>query len=138
MGDNNQTQAQLEHVNITVAQPKDTAAMLCRLFDWKIRWEGAAIDDGYSVHVGNDNDYVAVYSTGTPKKSEGKSYHRQGGLNHIGICVDNLEAAEQRVIAEGLQPFNHGNYTPGRRFYFVDTNDVEYEVVSYSPAGEAT
>ena len=48
--------------------------------------------------------------------------------------VDLLLATEQAVIAAGLEPFNHGNYEPGRRFYFLDGDGVEYEVVSYTPA----
>jgi len=35
--------AHLEHVNITVADPKRTAAVLMDLFDWHIRWEGPFI-----------------------------------------------------------------------------------------------
>ena len=129
MSDKNSPLAQLEHVNITVEQPKEAAALLCRLFDWKIRWEGAAIDDGYTLHVGNDQNYVALYSTGSSDHQ--RPDHQQNGMNHLGIRVDDLEAIEQRVIAEGLQPFNHANYKPGRRFYFIDTSNVEYEVISY-------
>jgi len=33
----------LEHVNITVSDPAKTAQMLCDLFDWKVRWQGDAI-----------------------------------------------------------------------------------------------
>ena len=28
-------------------------------------------------------------------------------------------------------PFNHGDYDPGRRFYFLDPDGIEYEVISY-------
>ena len=38
--------ANLEHVNLTVSNPQATAAMLCKLFDWEIRWEGEAMDSG--------------------------------------------------------------------------------------------
>jgi len=126
--------ARLEHVNVTVTDPRTSAALLCRLFDWQIRWQGPAIDNGYTVHVGTDIDYLAIYSTGTPKQSNLQSYHVQGGLNHIGVVVDNIDLVEQRVIAEGYSPTNYGSYEPGRRFYFVDDNGVEYEVVSYSTA----
>ena len=39
---------------------------------------------------------------------------------------------EARVSAAGLIPFNHGDYEPGRRFYFLDPDGIEYEVVSYA------
>ena len=46
--------------------------------------------------------------------------------------VDDLDATEARVVAAGLTPFNHGDYAPGRRFYFFDPDGIEYEVVSYA------
>jgi hypothetical protein len=30
-----------------------------------------------------------------------------------------------------LRPFAHADYAPGRRFYFLDPDGIEYEVVSY-------
>jgi len=56
----------------------------------------------------------------------------KAGLNHIALVVDDLGAVEKRVRAEGLEPHNYGDYAPGRRFYFHDTDGVEYEVVSYA------
>jgi len=53
-------------------------------------------------------------------------------LNHIGIVVDDLDAVEKLVIAKGFKPFSHGNYEPGRRFYFYDSDRLEFEVISYS------
>ncbi|KAB2847362.1 MAG: VOC family protein, partial [Sphingopyxis terrae] len=53
-------------------------------------------------------------------------------LNHVGIQVDDLDAIEAKVVDAGLRPFNHGDYEPGRRFYFFDPDGIEYEVVSYA------
>ena len=53
--------ATLEHVNITVKDPQYTAAMLCRIFGWHIRWEGPSMNNGYTVHVGSDSSYLALY-----------------------------------------------------------------------------
>ncbi|MEZ5340555.1 MAG: hypothetical protein R2706_03650 [Acidimicrobiales bacterium] len=39
---------------------------------------------------------------------------------------------EARVIAAGFEPYNHGDYEPGRRFYFDDADAIEFEVVSYT------
>jgi glyoxylase I family protein len=36
------------------------------------------------------------------------------------------------VVEAGLTPFSHGDYDPGRRFYFLDPDGIEYEVVSYA------
>ena len=47
------------------------------------------------------------------------------------VEVDDLDATEQKVLAAGLKTFSHGSYDPGRRFYFLDPDGIEYEVVSY-------
>jgi catechol 2,3-dioxygenase-like lactoylglutathione lyase family enzyme len=120
--------AMLEHVNFTVSDPDRTADMLCRLFGWERRWQGPAKLGGYTVHVGTSDAYLAIYrypADAAPAMSNGR-------LNHVGIVVDDLAAAEAKVQAEGYQPFNHGDYEPGRRFYFNDHDDIEFEIVSYA------
>ena len=59
------------------------------------------------------------------------SYDTTGALNHIGVTVDDLDAAETLVKAQGFTPVNHADYEPGRRFYFRDHDGVEYELVQY-------
>ena len=124
--------AKLEHVNFTVSDPKGTADLMCRLFDWKIRWEGPSAIGGHTYHVGEDDTYLAIYSEGDPKDSGLSRYHQKAGLNHIGVVVDDLDSVEAKVRAEGYDPHNHGDYEPGRRFYFMDGDGVEYEIVSYA------
>ena len=123
----------LEHVNVTVADPDATAAMLCDLFGWKIRWQGTAIHGGRSIHVGSAEDYLAVYSgrDGRPPEPAGDSYATRGGLNHLGVVVDDLDAVEAAVRARGYDPHSHADYEPGRRFYFREENGIEIEVVAY-------
>ena len=122
----------LEHVNVTVSDARKTARMLQDLFDWHIRWEGDAINGGYSVHVGDQDSYVSVYSSNDPQQGAVQRNAQIGGMNHIGVVVDNLDATEQRVIAAGFKPHLHADYEPGRRFYFDAHDGVEIEVVSYS------
>ena len=127
--------AQLEHVNITVADPRGMAVLLGDLFGWKIRWEGSAMDGaGYTIHVGSDDSYVALYSGsgGTPVAAADSSYRQIAGLNHIGVVVDDLAVAESRVKAAGLTPGAHHDYEPGRRFYVDTPHEVEIEVISYA------
>ena len=127
--------AQLEHINVTVADPKKMAAMLHTLFDWKIRWEGAGMAGaGYTVHVGSDQTYLALYtgSVEDPTPPEGSSYNRLAGLNHIGVVVDDLDLVETRVKSLGYTPTSHADYEPGRRFYFKDENEIEIEVICYA------
>lgn len=121
----------VEHVNLTVEDPDASAAMLCRLFDWKVRWSGGAINDGYSVHVGGDKSYLALYTSKQSVQGATSSYEQIGGLNHIGLVVEDLENIKQRVEAEEMEPYNFGDYEPGRRFYFRLDDDLEVEVVQY-------
>ena len=123
--------ANLEHVNMTVSDPVRTAKMLCDLFGWQIRWQGDSSIGGYTVHVGADRSYLALYSPSSTRERKTSSYETRGGLNHVGVVVDDIEDVEQRVIAAGYEPNNHGDYEPGRRFYFDDHDGIEYEVVNY-------
>jgi catechol 2,3-dioxygenase-like lactoylglutathione lyase family enzyme len=117
----------LEHVNVTVADPEAAARLMQDLFGWEVRWRGPALNGGRTVHVGSSDHYLALYAP----PGGGPSFPKGQPLNHIGVEVDELEATEARVVAAGLQPFAHGDYEPGRRFYFLDANGIEYEVVSY-------
>ncbi len=118
----------LEHANITVSDPDRSAALLQRLCGWHERWRGPGLNNGWTIHVGNDRDYLAVYTTGAPV---GQNFAKGAPLNHIGLAVDDLVEAERVVVEAGLVPFNHADYAPGRRFYFFDWDGIEFEVVSY-------
>lgn len=125
--------ARLEHVNVTVQDPDKTAELLTHLFGWQVRWSGNAIHGGRTVHVGTESDYVALYTGpgGQAQREADTSYLQRGGLNHIGVVVDDLEAVEAKVKAAGYTPHSHADYEPGRRFYFHEENGVEIEVVAY-------
>ena len=123
--------SRLEHVNITVRDPEATAAWLGEVFGWDVRWKGGSIHDGTSWHVGGTDDYVALYAPPKQTTPATESYYVHGGLNHVGVVVDDLDATEGRVRSAGFTPFNHADYEPGRRFYFRDRDGIEWEVVSY-------
>jgi catechol 2,3-dioxygenase-like lactoylglutathione lyase family enzyme len=125
------TAAFLEHVNVTVSDPRKVADLLVDLFGWRIRWQGEGKGGGLSIHVGNENSYVVAYSQGGQMKAPDR-YRTPGGLNHIGVVVEDLDAVEGKVKAAGYTPFNHGDYEPGRRFYFDGPDNIEIEVVSYA------
>ncbi|WP_299079556.1 VOC family protein [uncultured Paraglaciecola sp.] len=122
--------SKLEHINLTVQNPKAAANILGQIFDWKIRWSGAALDNGFTIHLGSDNTYLALYCH-EEKHFTQKSHKTLSNLNHIGIQVDDLDAVEQKVKNQGLKTYNHGDYEPGRRFYFDLEEGIEIEVVSY-------
>jgi catechol 2,3-dioxygenase-like lactoylglutathione lyase family enzyme len=128
------TAARIEHVNVTVRDPERAAKLMHDLFGWQVRWQGPARDGGRTIHVGSDADYVALY-TGAGVAYDDDDFRKGRPLNHIGVEVDDLDAVEARVVAAGHLPFAHGDYAPGRRFYFLDPDGIEYEVVSYAPGG---
>jgi len=123
--------SELEHLNVTVSDPSATAALLCDLFGWHIRWKGASIHDGHSVHVGSDASYLALYAPPDRTEAGIDSYRTRAGLNHLGVTVTDLDAVEARVIKAGYTPHSHQDYEPGRRFYFKDADGIEFEVVCY-------
>jgi catechol 2,3-dioxygenase-like lactoylglutathione lyase family enzyme len=118
----------LEHANITVSDPDRSSALLQKLCGWHERWRGPSQLGGWTIHVGNDRDYLAVYTN----EGRGGPYAKGAPLNHIGVVVDDLDAAEKIVVEAGLVPMNHGDYEPGRRFYFFDWDGIEFEMVSYA------
>lgn len=126
------TNAVIEHVNVTVSDPHKPAKVLSDLFDWHIRWEGVALNGGYTIHVGTDTSYVAVYTPKGGLKPDTTGSDTLRNINHIGVVVDDLDTLEEHVKAAGFTPHNHGDYEPGKRFYFHDHDGVEYEVVSYT------
>lgn len=124
----------LEHANITVSDVPRTARMLCDLFGWKVRWKsepGGSIHGGTSWHVGGKQSYLAIYALDERARA-GDTYRTTGGLNHLGVVVDDLDAVEEKVKAMGIETHSHADYEPGRRFYFNDFDGIEIEVVSYA------
>ena len=125
----------LEHVNVTVRDPAATAKTLCDAFGWRVRWQGPSKMGGHTFHVGDDAQYIAVYTLHGAKSAKAGSREALAGLNHIGVEVADLAATEARVLALGLRTFYHGDFpdeTPARaNFYFEDENGIEFEVASY-------
>jgi predicted enzyme related to lactoylglutathione lyase len=125
----------IEHVNLTVSNPERTARMLEQLFGWQVRWDGPTRAGGRTIHVGSENAYVALCSGNNVTFTE-DNFLKGRPLNHIGVEVEDLDVTHARVVEAGLQPGDYDVYEPGRRFYFFDHDGVEFEVVSYAPAGE--
>ena len=121
------TQGRIEHVNLTVTDVERSAALFERLLGWRRRWRGEAMNCGETIHVGEDQTYLALYSDRRDHAGQVKGRP----LNHVGLQVADLDAAEQVVLDHDLVPFGHDDYEPGRRFYFYDWDGIEFELVSY-------
>jgi catechol 2,3-dioxygenase-like lactoylglutathione lyase family enzyme len=120
----------IEHVNIAVVDPEQTSGLMQVLFGWQVRWRGLSQSGGYATHVGSNDHYLALTTRGDTAATV-EAFTKGRPLNHIGVEVDDLDATEARVIAAGLRPYGHADYEPGRRFYFIDPDGIEFEVVSY-------
>ena len=88
----------LEHVNITVSDPERSAVLLQQLCGWHERWRGPSQLGGWTIHVGSERDYLAVYTN----EGRGGPFAKGVPLNHVGLVVDDLDAAEAVVKAAGL------------------------------------
>ena len=128
----------LEHANLTVSNPERSAELFKQLCGWEERWSGQSQMGGDTIHVGEPGDgasYLALYTNDDVRADKDRRYSKGQPLNHVGLLVDDLAAAEKVVIAAGLTPFGHDDYEPGERFYFFDWDGIEFEIVSY--AGDA-
>ena len=125
--------ASIEHVNLSVSDVQRSAAFLQELCGWHVRWEGPAMNNGYTIHVGSETDYLAIYTNDDIKAALTKrKYRKSEPLNHVAIQVDDLAKARGIVLDAGLEPFSDSDYDPGpRSFYFFDWDGIEFEVVCY-------
>ncbi len=124
---------QIEHANLTVSNPERSLELFKQLCGWEERWRGHSQLGGDTIHVGdpaNGDTYLALY-TNDDVRGRAREYSKGQPLNHVGLVVDDLSAAEDVVLAAGLKTFSHDDYEPGRRFYFFDWDGIEFEVVSY-------
>jgi len=121
------TQGRIEHVNLTVTDIERSADLFEKLLGWRQRWRGASMHGGETIHVGEDNTYLALYTD----RQDHTGQKKGRPMNHVGLLVGDLDAAEGVIVAAGLEPWGHDDYDPGRRFYFYDWDGIEFEVVSY-------
>lgn len=129
----------IEHANLTVTNPERSAKLFEEMLGWAERWRGKSQLGGDTIHVGepqNGATYLALYTNEQVRADTARRYSKGQPLNHVGLLVDDLDAAEKVVASAGLKPFGHDDYEPGKRFYFFDWDGIEFEVVSY--AGDAS
>jgi hypothetical protein len=130
---NSPTTAQIEHINISVANPDEIAERLCNIFSWEIRWSGPSMDGGRTVHVGSKGESSSYFALYSPRNIQSMSHGHEFNLNlnHVGIVVDNLEHTQELVAQHGFEAENHRDYGVCKSFYFYIDKNLEIEVVEY-------
>ena len=132
------TPNRLEHANLTVADIDRSARLLRALLPhWQVRGSGLADTDAGPtrwLHLGDDFQYVALYAAapGAPPPRAGGNHP----VNHLGLVVDDVEAALARAAAEGV-PLDHiGGATTHRRSAYLRLvpEGLEIELVQYTSA----
>ena len=118
----------IEHVNLTVTDIERSAAFFEKLLGWRQRWRGEAMRGGETIQVGEESTYLSFYTD----RQDHAGQRKGRPMNHVGLLVDDIDAAERVVVEAGLEPWGHDDYDPGRRFYFYDWDGIEFEVLSYA------
>src|SRR6187551_2998960 len=77
------SQGRIEHVNLTVSDIERSAALFQALLGWRQRWRGASMMGGETIHVGDDDTYLALYTDRRDHAGQKKGRP----LNHVGLLV---------------------------------------------------
>ena len=70
------------------------------------------METGFSVHVGNEAQYIALYCPAEPLTALRDPHGVKGGLNHIGICVSDIDETEAKVKMMGFTPILMATMNP--------------------------
>jgi hypothetical protein len=129
----------LEHLNVSLTDlDRATRALQAILPHWSVRGAGTW-DDGEGHHhawrhVGDDFQYIALYQT-----PPGCTLHASGAnsaLNHLGLVVDDIDAALARLRQIDI-PLDHiGGSTTHRRsaYVVIEPEGLQIELVAYDSA----
>lgn len=61
--------------------------------DGGVRWSGSAKNDGYTVHVGTDDDYLALYRSASDPAVVSDAGEQLNGLNHTSPSYEPVDSA---------------------------------------------
>jgi hypothetical protein len=128
--------SRLEHLNITLTDlDRATRALQAIVPGWSVRGTGTWEDGAGNVlpwrHVGDDFQYLSLYET-----PRGQTLRAAGAFNHLGLVVDDLDAALGRLRALGI-PLDHvGGSTEHRRsaYVVIEPERLQIELVAYDSA----
>lgn len=130
----------LEHANLTVRDLDAALAFLqAAVPGWRVRGEGRM--DWYGkpirwVHLGDAQQYIALQSGGEGPLPAWADHAL--GVKHLGLVVDDLDAAITRLAALGhVVDHPGGDGLRRRAAYFSPDDLVQIELVQYLDADPA-
>ena len=130
----------LEHANMTVRSLEEALRFLKIAFpDGDIRGGGNIHGDpamGRWLHFGNDQCYVALQQNDGHHGRQDTTYFHDG-INHLGFVVTDLDGIVARLREAEYELASDSamdEHPHRRRAYFLDGNDVEWELVEYLSA----
>ncbi len=129
----------LEHANIVVTAVEPTIRFVTAAFPgWRVRGRGNEPFAGMPrewVHVGDDDNYLALTAYDLPSGAKGRARDLKSaapGLAHVGFEVADLDAVVARLKAAGFEADHWGPGHPHRRnVYYIDGEGLEFEFVEY-------
>ena len=105
---------------------------------WRIRGRGNEPYAGIArewVHVGDDEDYLALTAYDVPSDQKGEPRDLKStapGLAHLGFVVTSIDRLVERLAKKGYEPSVWGADHPARRrVYYIEGDGLEFEFVEY-------
>ena len=123
----------LEHANLVVRNIDATIRFLrTALPDFKIRFDGPGAGGQRWVHIGTDDNYIALSASAEEPQERWAPYCGRPGVNHLAYEVDDTEIVRKRLSEAGYRDSTVENSHPHRkRVYFLDPDGNDWEFVQY-------
>lgn len=124
----------IEHANITVPDIDAARDFLTTIFpDLEVMHEATAPTGVRWMHLGVNGSYLALESPHDNTRSATLNPRYQNyGINHLGLIVEDMDAAKARLEAKGYHEGHIPEVTHARiRRYFYDSAGMEWELVEY-------
>lgn len=132
--------ARIEHANLTVPDI-DAAIRFLKAVepDYEIMADRRSPDGVRWVHLGVNGTYLAIEEPhDRTAASELNPRYRNWGFNHLGLVVDDIAVAKERLEAAGFYEGHVPEINEFRiRRYFYDSAGLEWELVEYLTADPA-
>ncbi len=123
----------LEHANMVVCDVEAMIRFLRTAFpEFRERGGGTGSSGQRWVHVGTDDNYLALSQATKEPGRKREPYAAEPGFNHLGYEVSDVDALRTRLLAAGYSESTVPNSHPHRkRVYFFDPEGNDWEFVQY-------